>query len=152
MRKFKKLFAGAAIASAMVLSSVGINVAYAYPTDPIQLVVPFKPGGGADRTFRLFAPYLSEVTALFIFWLYNIYGVIIYNWRNSSSYCSYVELFLARAKTFYFNACTCTSCTTWSQNHNARIFRFRFCAIYFRDVPCHLRWYDWHLLRRYDYV
>ena len=60
MRKFNKLFAGAAIASAMVLSSVGINVASAYPTDPIQLVVPFKPGGGADRTFRLFAPYLSE--------------------------------------------------------------------------------------------
>ena len=60
MRRFNKLFAGAAIASAMVLSSVGINVASAYPTDPIQLVVPFKPGGGADRTFRLFAPYLSE--------------------------------------------------------------------------------------------
>ena len=59
MKNFTKLFAGAAIASAMVLSSVGINVAYAYPNEPIQLVVPFKPGGGADRTFRLFAPYLS---------------------------------------------------------------------------------------------
>jgi hypothetical protein len=42
MRKFNKLFAGAAIASAMVLSSVGINVASAYPTDPIQLVVPLS--------------------------------------------------------------------------------------------------------------
>ena len=60
MKFLNRLFASVALASAMVLSTIGLNVAYAYPTEPIQLVVPFKPGGGADRTFRLFAPYLSD--------------------------------------------------------------------------------------------
>ena len=60
MKFFNRLFASAAVAFAMVLSIIGVNAAYAYPTEPIQLVVAFKPGGGADRTFRLFAPYLSE--------------------------------------------------------------------------------------------
>ena len=60
MKNIKRFFSSLIIASAIVLSTIGINVAYAYPTEPIQLVVPFKPGGGADRTFRLFAPYLSE--------------------------------------------------------------------------------------------
>ena len=58
MKFLNRLFASAVLASAIVLSTIGLNAAYAYPTDPIQLVVPFKPGGGADRTFRLFAPYL----------------------------------------------------------------------------------------------
>ncbi|MFB0506637.1 MAG: Bug family tripartite tricarboxylate transporter substrate binding protein [Thermodesulfobacteriota bacterium] len=31
-----------------------------FPNRPVQIVVPFKPGGGADRTTRLFAPYLSK--------------------------------------------------------------------------------------------
>ena len=31
-----------------------------FPNKPVQLVVPFKPGGGADRTMRLFAPYLGK--------------------------------------------------------------------------------------------
>jgi len=31
-----------------------------FPNGPVILQVPFAPGGGADRTFRLFAPYLSE--------------------------------------------------------------------------------------------
>ena len=60
MNIFKRFFSSIILASAMVTTTVGINAANAYPTEPIQLVVPFKPGGGADRTFRLFAPYLSE--------------------------------------------------------------------------------------------
>jgi tripartite-type tricarboxylate transporter receptor subunit TctC len=31
-----------------------------FPSDPVIIQVPFAPGGGADRTFRLFAPYLSK--------------------------------------------------------------------------------------------
>ena len=31
-----------------------------FPSKPVILQVPFSPGGGADRTFRLFAPYLSK--------------------------------------------------------------------------------------------
>ena len=31
-----------------------------FPSRAVQLVVPFGPGGGADRTMRLFAPYLSK--------------------------------------------------------------------------------------------
>ncbi len=31
-----------------------------FPTKPVIIQVPFAPGGGADRTFRLFAPYLSK--------------------------------------------------------------------------------------------
>lgn len=31
-----------------------------FPNKPVQIVVPFGAGGGADRTFRLFAPYLSK--------------------------------------------------------------------------------------------
>ena len=30
-----------------------------FPSDTVLIQVPFAPGGGADRTFRLFAPYLS---------------------------------------------------------------------------------------------
>lgn len=33
---------------------------FAYPTKPIELIVPFNPGGGADVAGRLFATYLSK--------------------------------------------------------------------------------------------
>jgi tripartite-type tricarboxylate transporter receptor subunit TctC len=32
-----------------------------WPDKPIQLVVPWKPGGGTDRGARMFAPYLAKV-------------------------------------------------------------------------------------------
>ncbi len=41
------------------LISAGVSAAE-FPTKPVIIQVPFAPGGGADRTFRLFAPYLSE--------------------------------------------------------------------------------------------
>lgn len=31
-----------------------------FPNGPVVIQVPFAPGGGADRTFRLFAPYLGK--------------------------------------------------------------------------------------------
>lgn len=31
-----------------------------FPLRPVQLVVPFEAGGGSDRSFRLFAPYLGQ--------------------------------------------------------------------------------------------
>jgi tripartite-type tricarboxylate transporter receptor subunit TctC len=59
----KKMYLGlAAAASAiglMVANPVGA-VAADFPNKPVIIQVPFAPGGGADRTFRLFAPYLSK--------------------------------------------------------------------------------------------
>ena len=63
MFKFTKipLIAGAAIAALGIAATAPKSVLAAdFPSKPVQLQVPFKPGGGADRTFRLFAPYLSE--------------------------------------------------------------------------------------------
>ena len=31
-----------------------------FPSKPVELVVPFKPGGGTDRSARIFAPFLSK--------------------------------------------------------------------------------------------
>ena len=59
-----KCFTSIAVAAAAVIGFASVapsaSVAKDFPSKPVQLQVPFKPGGGADRTFRLFAPYLSE--------------------------------------------------------------------------------------------
>ncbi|MGY8998845.1 MAG: tripartite tricarboxylate transporter substrate binding protein [Rhodospirillales bacterium] len=48
-------------ATAVLAGSVShVALAQKFPNKPVQVVVPFKPGGGADRTFRLFAPYLAK--------------------------------------------------------------------------------------------
>jgi tripartite-type tricarboxylate transporter receptor subunit TctC len=60
-RDFLKL--GAATAAAAAATSALATPAIAqggYPNRPFQLVVPFNPGGGADRSMRLFAPYLAQ--------------------------------------------------------------------------------------------
>ena len=36
------------------------NAAGIYPSKAIQLIIPWKPGGGTDRSARVFAPYLSK--------------------------------------------------------------------------------------------
>jgi tripartite-type tricarboxylate transporter receptor subunit TctC len=55
-----KLAVAIGTASAVALASPAVNAQGKYPSKPVQLVVPFKPGGGADRTMRLFAPYLAK--------------------------------------------------------------------------------------------
>ncbi len=57
-REFVKL--AAASSAAAVLAPAVARGAGKFPNGPVQLIVPFKPGGGADRTFRLFAPYLAQ--------------------------------------------------------------------------------------------
>ena len=48
-----------AVALSVVFTATEIK-AEQYPKGPITMVVPWKPGGGTDRTARLFAPYLSK--------------------------------------------------------------------------------------------
>lgn len=61
MKSTRMMISAAAIAA---VATVGLcskdATAEKFPNKPVQIVVPFKAGGGADRTFRLFAPYLSK--------------------------------------------------------------------------------------------
>jgi tripartite-type tricarboxylate transporter receptor subunit TctC len=59
-RKINRVAASMLLAMGVMFGATAQTIAADYPNGPVQLVVPFKPGGGADRTFRLFAPYLSE--------------------------------------------------------------------------------------------
>lgn len=56
-RKFMQL-GGAAAASALAAPAL-VSAQGPFPSRPVQLVVPFAPGGGADRSWRMFAPYLA---------------------------------------------------------------------------------------------
>lgn len=50
--------AGAAVAVATALS--GATFAAEFPSGPVELVVPWKAGGGTDRSARVFAPFLAK--------------------------------------------------------------------------------------------
>lgn len=52
--------AAVAMAGLSLVGSTAVQAQDKFPNEPVVLQVPFAPGGGADRTFRLFAPYLSE--------------------------------------------------------------------------------------------
>ena len=52
--------AAVAMAGLSLFSATGTQAQDKFPDGPVIIQVPFAPGGGADRTFRLFAPYLSE--------------------------------------------------------------------------------------------
>ena len=45
---------------AALLAPAAVQAQEAFPNGPVQLIVPFEPGGGADRSFRTMAPYLAE--------------------------------------------------------------------------------------------
>jgi tripartite-type tricarboxylate transporter receptor subunit TctC len=49
-----------AVAGMSLLGSATAQAQKKFPNKPVIIQVPFSPGGGADRTFRLFAPYLSK--------------------------------------------------------------------------------------------
>ena len=56
----KRLAVGSISALAvLVVAGAGAH-AQEFPSGPVELVVPWKAGGGTDRSARLFAPYLSE--------------------------------------------------------------------------------------------
>lgn len=50
----------AAMGLATAMPAFAQNACEGFPSEPVIIQVPFAPGGGADRTFRLFAPYLSQ--------------------------------------------------------------------------------------------
>jgi tripartite-type tricarboxylate transporter receptor subunit TctC len=55
-----KILAFAAAAVVMASGVVGVAKADKFPNGPVQLVVPWKPGGGTDRSARTFAPFLAK--------------------------------------------------------------------------------------------
>ena len=63
MKRFSLRAATLALAVAFAASlalAPSITSAADYPNKPIKLVVPWKVGGGTDRSARIFAPYLSK--------------------------------------------------------------------------------------------
>jgi tripartite-type tricarboxylate transporter receptor subunit TctC len=60
MKRFTSVAFSALAVFGLTFVAPGTSSAEGFPNKAVQLQVPFAPGGGADRTFRLFAPYLSE--------------------------------------------------------------------------------------------
>lgn len=56
-RKFIQLSSAAAVGA--IAAPAYVQAQGPFPSKPVQLVVPFPPGGGADRSWRMFAPFLS---------------------------------------------------------------------------------------------
>ncbi len=56
-RNFLKV---AAASTATLFTPSLVRAQNSFPNGPVQLIVPFDPGGGADRSFRLMAPFLAQ--------------------------------------------------------------------------------------------
>lgn len=56
-RDFMKV---AGVATAAAVFAPNVARAADFPNKPVSLMVPFSPGGGADRSMRLMAPYLAK--------------------------------------------------------------------------------------------
>ncbi len=54
------LMAPVIAAAVAVMGFTGTPAFAKFPNKPVKLQVPFKPGGGTDRSARLFAPFLSK--------------------------------------------------------------------------------------------
>ena len=53
IKKTILVFSGLLLLTASVISAD-------FPKGPVELIVPWKAGGGTDRSARIFAPFLSE--------------------------------------------------------------------------------------------
>ncbi|WP_127143829.1 Bug family tripartite tricarboxylate transporter substrate binding protein [Pelagibacterium montanilacus] len=60
MKRRTFLNLSAAAGSATLFTPSIIKAQESFPSGPVQLIVPFDPGGGADRSFRLMAPFLAN--------------------------------------------------------------------------------------------
>lgn len=61
MLKFSRNSIAATLAAVVVASGSALAVAADYPDHPVQFIVPFNPGGGADASQRLFNRYAEDV-------------------------------------------------------------------------------------------